>query len=103
MTSMKNLVLILLFLAVAPVWAADDLNWLANGDFKNPAAGGTQGWVGNLNLQAGRDGKPAVFMENMKASWSEVSQKVPLPDPAPPAIEISGWVKTENVVQGAQV
>jgi hypothetical protein len=100
---MKNLVLILLFLAAVPVLAADDLNWLANGDFKNPAAGGTQGWVGNLNLQAGRAGKPAVFIENIKASWSEVSQKVPLPDPAPPAIEISGWVKTENVVQGAQV
>ncbi len=102
MKLMKTLsLLFLVLMGFNPVRAAD-FNWLANGDFSHPEAGGTQGWVGNLNLQPGRDGKPAVTMENLQVNWTEVSQKVPLPDPAPPAVEISGWVKTQNVVQGAQ-
>ncbi|HET9870136.1 MAG TPA: hypothetical protein VFR02_06560, partial [bacterium] len=88
------------FTPARPAWPGD-LNWIANGDFKHP--GGAQGWVGSLNLQPGRQGEPAVYLENLKPVWNEVSQKVPMPDPAPAAIEISGWMRTQNVVQGEQV
>ncbi|HVM33012.1 MAG TPA: hypothetical protein VMU88_07745, partial [bacterium] len=97
---MRKFLLLLALVGAAPLWA-DDLNWIVNGDFKHPGAGGP-GWVGSLNLQPGRDGRAVVYMQNLQPVWTEVSQKVPFPDPPPAAIEISGWLKTENVVRGAQ-
>ena len=81
----------------SPGWAGQDLNWAVNGDFKSSA-----GWVGNLTLQPGYQGQPAAYLENKQPQWTEYSQRIGLPQPAPPAIEISGWLKTEKVVKGQQ-
>ncbi len=76
---------------------AAELNWLVNGDFQSKT-----GWTGVVNLQPGRDGTSCLYIENTKADWTSASQKVELPQPAPPSIEISGWIKTENVVKGSK-
>jgi hypothetical protein len=104
MKQMKIIGMLILVLAgsLAVPAGADELNWIVNGDFKHPGAAGSQGWVGNLNLQPARDGQSVVYLQNLSPNWTEVSQKIPLPNPAPAVLEISGWMKTENVVQGAQ-
>jgi len=75
---------------------ASDFNWAVNGDFT-----GSGGWTGNFTTQPGRDGKPAAYLENASNIWNECDQKINLPQPPPPALEISGYLKTENVVKGA--
>lgn len=76
---------------------SQSLNWLVNGDFKSAG-----GWTGEtIVTQPGREGKPAAYLENTQLTWNERDQKVTLPQPLPPAIEISGWLKTEKVVKGA--
>ncbi len=81
----------------ATAWAVTDLNWAVNGDFK-----GSGGWTGNLVIQPGYQGQPAAYLENTKPVWTELDQRINFPQPSPPAIEISGWLKTENVVKGQQ-
>src|SRR5579872_7577277 len=74
-----------------------NLNWAVNGDFK-----GSGGWGGNITVQPGHGGMPAAYLENLKPAWTGFSQKIDLPQPVPPALEISGWLKIENVVKGQQ-
>src|SRR5579863_7742456 len=97
MKNLKGLLAAVLLLAVAPPAARADsgLNWAVNGDFTEG-----DGWTGSLLTQPGRDGKPAATLENLKPTWTECDQKIVLPQPAPPVIEISGWLKTDNVVKG---
>ncbi len=82
-------------MAAPAAFAAPDLNWAVNGDFS-----GTGGWDCTLTTEPGRNGQPAAFLENDRATWTECDQKISLPDPAPPVLEISGWLKTEDVVKG---
>ena len=81
--------------SVSTAWGAADLNWLVNGDFKTPG-----GWNRDAPTQPGRNNEPSAYLENDSPTWTEYTQKVELPQPAPPAVEISGWVKCENVVKG---
>ncbi|HJT25624.1 MAG TPA: hypothetical protein VJ873_13700, partial [bacterium] len=84
-------------MSLSPLGAeTSKLNWMVNGDFT-----GTGGWSGGIGTQPGRDGKPAAYLENRRIVWSECDQKVSLPQPLPPTVEISGWLKIENVVKGA--
>ena len=94
---MKKLALVISLLSAAPLWA-DNLNWIVDGDFKNNLA--VSVWTGGLVMKPGRNGAPAAYLENAQPGWSEVSQKITLPHPIPPLIEISGWLKTDNVVKG---
>jgi hypothetical protein len=88
---------VILWCAASAAWCvAVDLNWAVNGDFT-----GTGGWTGGLTTQPGREGKPAAFLENTQFIWNGLEQKITLPQPAPPFVEIAGWMKTENVVKGA--
>jgi len=87
--------LVLLF--TTGLLSAAELNWLVNGDFKSKIA-----WSGYVNLQPGKDDKPSLYIENTKADWTSASQKVVMPQPAPPTLEISGWLKTEKVVKGSK-
>src|SRR5580658_3554332 len=95
----KKYLVYLLFCFIAPVGAwADHLNWIVDGDFKNNSA--VSVWTGGLVTKPGRNGAPAAYLENVQPAWSEVSQKITLPNPIPPLIEISGWLKTDNVMKG---
>src|SRR5665213_867311 len=82
-------------LQASAAWGAPNLNWILNGDFKSSG-----GWTGNLVTQPLHNGASAVYFENISTTWSACDQKVELPQPAPPAVEISGWVKCEKVVKG---
>ena len=99
---MKNLRLLLMATFILAVvnhpaaFAEPMLNWAVNGDFK-----GSGGWTGGLTTEPGRDSQPAASLENTKPTWTECDQKINLPQPAPPVVEVSGWLKTENVVKGA--
>ena len=77
-------------------FAGTDLNWVKNGDFQAPG-----NWSGNLVTEPEDSGKPAAFLQNNAPTWTECDQKIVMPQPPPPAIEISGRLKTENVVRGA--
>jgi hypothetical protein len=77
------------------VWAAPNLNWIVNGDFTSAS-----GWNAAVPTQPGRGGQTAAYLENPSPAWTEYTQKIQLPQPLPLAVEISGWVKCENVVKG---
>ena len=74
---------------------ASGLNWVVNGDFKS-----TGGWSGSLVTQPGRNNEPAAFLENTKLNWTQLAQRIDLPQPAPPSIEISAWMKCAEIVPG---
>ncbi|HVZ81364.1 MAG TPA: hypothetical protein VHE12_11310 [bacterium] len=96
---MRNVLGVLVLMALAAVrsFAADaaSMNWLVNGDFRSQG-----GWNNSPTLVDGPEGFPAAFLENKSPMWTEFSQRVDLPQPLPPALEVSGWLKTENVVKG---
>lgn len=96
----KSTLYLLTVFALASAAPAAELNWILNGDFKATAPG--NGWSGNLTTQPGRGGKPAAYFSNTQPSWSQNSQRVDLPQPAPPALEISGWIKIQDVVKGSK-
>ncbi len=72
-----------------------DWNWIKNGDFTS-----NTDWNGNFSLQPGPKGAQAAHLENPQFAWNSTEQEVALPQPAPPALEISGWMKCEDIVQG---
>jgi hypothetical protein len=77
---------------------ADELsgfNWIKNGDFKSAG-----NWTGTLVTKPGMNGEPAAFLENTNPAWTMLAQSVNLPQPSPPAMEVSGWMKCDNIVQG---
>jgi hypothetical protein len=76
---------------------AQELNWIQNGDFSSPAH-----WLGNFSPKPGPQGGTAAYLENSQHEWNSVEQSVALPQPAPPALEISGWMKCANIVQGTK-
>ncbi len=78
-----------------PLHAAANLNWVLNGDFKSAA-----GWTNNPTLVTGREGGKALLIENQESKWTDHKQSIALPKPAPPAVEVSFGMKTENVVPG---
>ncbi len=78
------------FAAEAPL----DLNWLKNGSFSATGA-----WEGDLRTEAGPHGQAAV-LENAQPAWTSLHQSIQLPQPSPPAIELSGWMKAQDVKRG---
>ncbi len=93
MKKFKLLICILIWLALGSQLAATpNLNWVVNGDFKTQEA-----WKPAPVTQTGREGNPAAFLENTQFTWNSLEQDVKLPQPLPPAIEVSGWMKTEGV------
>jgi len=92
-----SMVVGLILLLFTPSAKAVDLNWLVNGDFKDRS-----GWDGNLQTQPGHDGKPSAYLHNDSFTWTANEQEVKLPQPPPPAIEISGWMKCQDVVKGTR-
>ncbi len=84
---------LLLFLVMgSPLTASPSINWIVNGDFK-----AQEGWKPAPVTQAGREGKTAASLESTELTWNALEQDVKLPQPLPPAIEVSGWMKTEGV------
>jgi hypothetical protein len=80
---------------VPSVGLAQEWNWIKNGDFTS-----TAGWLGSFTTEPGRNGAPAAYLENKQPGWNSAEQQVALPQPPPPAVEISGWMKCDGVVQG---
>lgn len=73
---------------------------LANGNFENQL----EGWNvwGGVPVQTGcHESKNCVQVSNAAPTWSGMDQIVQLPGAAR-SVEVSGWMRTENVVPGAQ-
>ncbi|HUO58416.1 MAG TPA: hypothetical protein VMV05_09615, partial [bacterium] len=68
------------------------MNWVENGDFKSQAA-----WKPQVTTKPGREGQDAAYLESSKFDWVAYEQDVKLPQPPPPAIEVSGWMKCQDV------
>ncbi len=92
----KRLILwIALALSVPGLGSSQELNWIKNGDFTS-----NTDWLGIFTAQPGPRGDKAAYLENKQMTWNSVEQSVALPQPPPPALEISGWMKNASVVQG---
>lgn len=85
--------LALLFLASGMLRGAE-MNWVLNGDFSIAS-----GWGENLKTEKGPHGLAAV-LENQARHWTALRQNIELPQPSPPALEVSGWMKNESVKRG---
>ena len=90
--------LLVLLLFPQVLFAADaDLNWVKNGDFVSREA-----WTGNaLYVEPGRDGGRAAVLVNEQARWSTYKQSIALPKPAPPVVEVSFGMKSQDVKPGS--
>jgi hypothetical protein len=92
------MLLLPLFSSHALFAAEPDLNWVKNGDFTSREA-----WTGNpLFVQQGRDGGRAAVLVNQKARWSFYKQSIALPKPAPPVVEVSFGMKSQDVKLGSK-
>ena len=82
--------------AKAPKLApAAELNWLRNAAFQGPGE-----WQTPVEVAAGPQGMQAAHVQSTKAMWKGYTQRVDLPQPSPPALELSAWVKVQDVVAG---
>ncbi len=72
-----------------------DLNWIKNGNLSSASY-----WQGAFTVQPWKNGASSAHLENSQFNWNSIEQQVALPQPPPPALEISGWMKCQNVVQG---
>ena len=88
--------LAIFFLICTPLQAAENLNWAKNGDFKTKDA-----WTGSpLTVEKGRAGSQAALLSNESSQWSALKQAITLPNPAPPIVEVSFGMKTQDVKVG---
>lgn len=74
-------------------------NILKNGDFES----GLTNWdiTGGIGTDSAYHGKCAFVITNEKPQWSSARQVIALPDSVT-HIDISGWMRTGNVLQGSQ-
>ena len=82
----------------AELGSAADLNWVKTGDFVSREA-----WTGNaLFVEPGRDGGRAAVLVNEQARWSTYKQSIAFPKPAPPVVEVSFGMKSQDVKPGTK-
>jgi hypothetical protein len=74
-------------------------NMLVNSDFENRNIG----WIswGSMVCSTAHQGNYAMRITNKVAKWSGMHQIIALPDTVT-RVEISGWMKTENVIGGKE-
>lgn len=86
-----------LFFLVVSLFA--EVNQLPNGDFEQRTLG-WYGWGGTVSDTA-HTGKYGIQVINGFAKWSGAHQILPLPDSIE-MVELSGWIKTNNVTGGKE-
>lgn len=70
-------------------------NWIKNGSFEDE-----ENWAQPVQIAPGPEKLKSAFLENLKPEWKGYTQRILFQNNPPLSIEISGRIKTENVVQG---
>lgn len=83
-----------------PILLFSQSNVLKNNGFEEDQSGWSI-WGGEIQEETVKSGKKALRVSLQNPQWSGADQTVQLPAGAS-KVKVSGWMKTENVVQGTQ-